>query len=970
MTLRELAQIYAPKVGTDARAYTFVFPNRRAGLFFRKYLSEAVGKTMFAPRLLTINECFHSLSNSRVPDQMDLLFRLYQSYCKIQTSPEPFDSFLYWGKMMLGDYNDVDNHLTEHIEVLFSTIRDTHILSSEFSFLTEAQKRALTEFWGDFQESEARHTLRERETHVDEKDNPHSRFLYVWELLYPVYEQYKRDLQEAGLAYEGMLHREVVEHFDEIEESKFAGQYVFAGFHIRSASEERLMTLMQKRGIADVHVDEEDDYLSKEHYPLPKDIHWVRVPSDVGQCTEVHRILTAIEPTEYEQTCVVLPEEKLLLPLLHTLPEQAKRVNVTMGYPLASTGVYALMEMLFALQKNKRISKGTDVRESEDVQESERDTVSFYHADVTRILRSTFVRQLALQAANEIETRMVEEHMLYVRHDEIPQDELLQLIFAEVAVGEINEACRNINSKDDETYRNINGEDGERCRSIDNEAIAMCRYTDNVLTYIGERVKEQAEAVYQMTKAIRRLMRLLGEHPEIARTMEQKTLYAVMRQLIGDISIPYAGEPLGGLQIMGVLETRGLSFKNLIITDFNDDIYPGKSRGSSYIPYLLRSAFGLPLPERQDRIFAHNFYSMLSGAEHVWLITNSRADDQHSGEPSRYLMQLRYLREADIQEHVVPSIPLKKAIPLGAIEKTPEVVKMLREWGLGSGFSPSALTDWLRCPKKFYFSRVLRLRESAELTDDVAANEFGTCVHAVMQHLYPLREMQTKEQLKDLARKDILRMRVLRLLAQAEKDKEQWKLAQELRPLHDPLALEAVLRHVRAIIEHDANYSAPFQVLSMEEKYSGHVKVGEETYHVSGKIDRVDKRGNIVRVIDYKTGKPTIDYDEAKLFEPDKEHPHEAFQTLCYCLMYSSHLNEGEVLEPHLFAARHFSKGETPQTKVRPKKNPDSTWETEKDSFEEQLGDLIRNMVDEQVPFAPIYDKRQCEYCPFLTYCQ
>lgn len=938
MNLRELAKHYAPIVGNDAREYTFVFPNRRAGLFFRKYLSEEVGSTMFAPRLLTINECFRSLSTLTVPDQMMLIFRLYRTYCDIQKGhAESFDSFLYWGKMMLADYNDIDNHLVSHVRQLFTTINDTHILNEEFDFLTKEQKAAIAEFWKDYQESATHHQ------NVDNDKNPHKRFLYVWELLYPVYEQFRKELKADGLAYEGMLHREVIEHFEEIDSSTLKGKYVFAGFHIRSASEEALMQLMEQKGLATTYIDENEDYLNEKHYPLPKKIDVISVPSDIGQCAEVYRILMKdIHPDEYGDTCIVLPEEMLLLPLLHTLPEDAK-INVTMGYPLSTTAPYALMEMLFSLQRNRR----TLVEDEEPDAE-----MGFFHIDVMRLLHCALVRQAAEEAVDKLEKQMLAEHITFLPESSVMENDFLRMIL----------------------------------HSVDTETpTALCEYLDDILTYLSAMPFAQTEAIYQLLKAIRRVRQLLIEHRELlGNNIEQKTLVAIIRMLTSDITIPYVGEPLGGLQIMGVLETRALSFKNLIITNFCDDIYPGKSRGNSYIPYILRKEYGLPLPERQDRIFAHNFYSMLAGAEHAWLITNSRADDQHSGEPSRYLMQLRYLRHANICETYVPAKPTtQENFKDGAIQKTTETTKQLRQWIAESenGISPSALSDWLRCPKSFFFSRVLKLREQSQLTDDIAANEFGDCVHAIMQNIYPEGKILTQEQLTNLAKKENLRIEIDKLYSLAKEkhhedpaNKDWANMNASLRPLRDPIAYEAVLRHIHELVRYDATH-APLQVLAAEKKFHTELKVeiGDEkiTCRVGGKIDRVDRQGKSIRVVDYKTGKPELEIpDIDSLFNISAKHQHEAFQTLCYCLMYEPKLQEGETLTPHLHAARLLHGG-VGDTAVKLKDQETFVWSAVSTEFSKHMKQLIADILDENVPFTEMFDKKACkDWCPYYSFCR
>ena len=634
--LHAIAQTFVHEVGDDLHRYTFVFPNHRAGLFFRKYLSQYITRPILAPRVMTINECFAELSDLQVVDQLTLLLRLYSEYQQLRPNAESLDHFIYWGKMMLADFSEIDNHLVLHVEALFSSIKDLHDIEERFSYLTDNQRKALSNFWREFQESDRRHPDGEL----------HKRFLHTWDLLYPLYIALHRNLLQEGLAYEGMLHREVLDHWDSIPVERFREQYVFLGFNALTTSERELMLRLQDMDKADFYFDYDSSYLRDPQNKaslfmeenlrlfhsrynlspfasnLSLNLHLISVPSTVGEVHEVHRILSEIIPADCQdltRTAVVLPDEQLLIPLLNAFPESVSKINVTMGYPLRATSLY--MPVAYPEQ---------------------------------------FLQPMP----------------------ELPADFITKMR--------------------DYLHAQING--------------------------------NTSEAIYQLTKVLDRLETALTVYPQIAFTVSD--IQQLLKMLTLESSIPYAGEPLDGLQVMGVLETRALDFDNIIITDFNDDLYPGRSRGNSFIPYLLRVGFDMPTPDRQNAIFAYNFYRMLSYAKNVWFIANSAADEQHSGEISRYFYQLIWQYKLDIQQTTVTYSLDSRATDTDchAVEKDQRVKQL-------TSLSASALTAYLRCPKSFYYKYIERVKEPKQ-DEDISVSDLtlGNVLHEIMQQLYtPLR---------------------------------------------------------------------------------------------------------------------------------------------------------------------------------------------------------------------------------------
>ena len=860
--LQRIAETFVKEVGDNLHNYTFVFPNHRAGLFFRKYLSQHVTQPIFAPRVMSINECFYALTDLQVADSLTLLLRLYNEYQRLRPNAESLERFIYWGKMMLSDFSEIDNHLVEPVEALFASIQDIHALEERFHYLTDNQRKALSQFWKEFQYSDTQHP----------KGELHTRFLSTWDLLYPLYTALRNNLLQDGLAYEGMLHREVLTNWDSIPIERFQDQYVFLGFNALTASERELMLRLQAMNRADFYFDYDSPYLHDPHnraslfmesnlrsfrsrYNISEqseassmsDITLLSVPSTVSEVHEVHRILQDIIPSSSQdltRTAVVLPDEQLLIPLLNAFPEVVDKINVTMGYPLRATSLY--MPVAYPEQFIQPISDNASI----------------------------FITQMR---------------------------EYLQ-------------------SKRDET---------------------------------------NAEGVYQLTKALDRLDCALVTYPQIAFTTED--IKQLFKMLTLETTIPYVGEPLDGLQVMGVLETRALDFDNVIITGFNDELYPGRAANTSFIPYTLRHGFDLPTPDRQNAIFAYNFYRMLSYAKHVWLITNSTADEQHSGEVSRYFYQLKWQYGMDIQHRIV-ALPLDVTSASSGVcsaiakdERTQQLRKL----------SASALSTYLRCPKSFYYKHIEHLSEP-EKDESISVSDLtlGNVLHAIMQELYtPFIGLNiTSSTIEELLDK--------------VNDNTFWATLSPLQDLKGDLLAEHVVRtYVTNILQYDYTQT-PFQFLGAEKKVE---IVLPNNVTINGTIDRIDLQQNTVRIIDYKTGSVDLEYTSMQdVFGIPKtktnEVPHlrnkgksQILQTMLYCFILS---DEYRHLAPYVYSTRRIADPSS-ITCVHPKhaESPLIFDATLRQEFQDELMALISEILNPDIPYSPTDDSHACDYCAFAQLC-
>ena len=861
--LHAIAQTFVTQVGSDLPRYTFVFPNHRAGLFFRKYLSQYVDKPMFAPRVMSINECFSELSDLQVADQLTLLLRLYSEYQRLQPNDETLDQFIYWGKMMLADFSEIDNHLVPHVEALFASIHDLHAIEERFQYLTDNQRKALARFWKEFQDSDKHHPNVEM----------HKRFLHTWDLLHPLYSALRENLLCDGLAYEGMLHREVLERWQSIPQESFREQYVFLGFNALTASERELMLRLQEMGKADFYFDYDSPYLRDpqnkaslfmednlrlftSRFPISDsrlatpsndigDITLISVPSTVGEVHEVHRILSEIIPTDSHdltRTAVVLPDEQLLIPLLNVFPKSVSKINVTMGYPLRATSLY--MPVAYPEQYLIPMPDTADA----------------------------FIVQMR-------------EYLLSLRND------------------------------------------------------------------------DNAEGVYQLIKVLDRLQTALVAYPYIAFTVAD--VQQLLKMLTLETTIPYVGEPLDGLQVMGVLETRALDFDNVIITGFNDDLYPGRTSNNSYVPYTLRCGFDLPTPDRQNAIFAYNFYRMLSYAKRVWFITNSTADEQHSGEVSRYFYQLKWQYGVDVKQVV--------AVNQLVMPSNKECEPILKDARVGelSRLSASALGTYLRCPKLFYYKYIERIQEP-EIDESVSVSEatLGNVLHAIMYVIYTPYVGQT------------ITSSILENLLRQINDDAYWESLSPLQDLKgDKLAEKVVRSYVNNILNYDYTRT-PFQLLAAEQPIR---VVLPNNMTINATLDRIDNKAGLVRVVDYKTGKADLEYTsmadvfgvvplaEGETYALRKKGNAYVLQTMLYCWILSDTYAQ---ISPTIYPARRLSDVSI-TTSVHTSSNDDPLLFDDglKQEFMSELNTLVDEIRNLEIPFLPTTDTHICENCPFVQLC-
>jgi Fe-S-cluster formation regulator IscX/YfhJ len=953
--LFRIAQKYYSEQKDSISNFTFVFPNHRAGLFFQNYLASVAQKPLFSPEILTINECFSLASPWQVSDRLSNLFRLYRIYIQQSGSEESFDSFVYWGEMLLSDFDDVDKYRVDARQ-LFTNITELKEIDRIFNVFTEKQIEAIRQFWSNFI------PVTEGKSQED--------FVATWKILLPVYEQFRAELLAENTATEGMICRDVADKLEsKLEIEEFNGkQFVFVGFNALNPCEKTLMVELQKRNQADFYWDyeaaelrdsenpaslfyAENIYVFPSKYKLEtvveslqdKAIEIIAVPSAVGQTKQVYSILNQLSDNvqqltdhSWMNTAVVLPDESLLIPLLHSFPSQIEKINVTMGFPLKSTPVSGLIEHIFELQKRLRIS-------------SER--VSFYHQTVSNILNHQYIALLCSDDANRLTRKMADNNLIYIEANEFNSNDLLKSIF--------------VPQTDIKTFLPY--------------LLHIIRILQNGWQQASDETHDyrlECDFLYQYYIAINRMNDIVAEIPANVE-MNPETLMRLIRQLTAGITIPFIGEPLNGLQVMGVLETRGLDFENLILTSFNEGVFPAKSNPNSFIPYNLRRGFGLPTTEHQDAITAYNFYRIIHRARKIFFLYDSRTEGMQTGEVSRFLYQLEYHYNVKIKRKIVSfDIGFGSPKPI-QIEKSSAVMEKLQAFCSSEAESPSlsasSINSYIDCPLQFYLTKVEDVEQADEVLETVEANMFGSLFHKVMENLYKpfIGQMIQINDFEKLIKDIPLIENEIHRAFNTEYFKRK---PGNYIPLEgNNLLISSVLKkYILQVLKVD-KARAPFSYIGSEEKIRIQFPIlnGKINVNLKGFIDRIDEKNGQIRILDYKTGSGKLEFKNLpEVFEHNKENRMKfVLQTYLYCLLYELKTGSKNTI-PGIYYIRDLFKDEF-ETELMNKETKEKVtdFEVYKDEFTSLITETLEEIFNPEIPFIQTENAKVCQYCPYTGVC-
>jgi hypothetical protein len=946
--LDRLARYLVQKDPEDLGRTRIILPNRRSGLFLQRHLALQVRRTAWVPQICSISEYINELSQLVLGEPIELFFTLYGVYQELAEQPDPVDEFYLWGDMMLRDFDELDKYLVD-ADLLFRNISDLKELDEPLAGLDPGQVEFIRQFWINFHKGD----------HTPEKE----KFIGGWLLLPELYKRLKHILSGRGEGYQGMQYREIAERIGTGSlEWDWEGPVVVAGFNALNACENRIFSWLQNHG-AEFFWDYDHQYTDPEgkeagrflkenirRFPSPVQLDEFRgleeekkfrifeLPTDVLQAKTVHRILSEEEPDTWHEctnTALVLCDEELLVPVMMSLPGEIRDVNVTMGYPMKQTPVYSFIESLLRMQHNIRINSGGKEL--------------FYHKDVISILLHPYFRKLNDQLSDNLTRGILHDNLVMVERGFF-SGELERSIFK--PVGDAAGLLEYLKAIFNHMLESLAGKGGGMPDALDREFILQ------LLTHLNK------------------LELLVTRYPWIPGSMLERLL----RKMLAALRIPFEGEPLAGLQMMGILETRMLDFKHVILTSMNEETMPASHSSYSNIPYTLRLAFGMPSREDMDAIYAYYFYRLVQRAERVDLLYNSGSEGMRTGEKSRYLYQLTYDRPV---EFIRPGMEVRaREVPSVAIKHTPYVEKVLSRYLSGAEegryLSPSALNTYVDCSLKFYLRYIAGIGEPDEIREEIDAPGFGTVIHDTLKELYSRIADRNSKKVTQGELRDLL-----------DSDRPEKVLRQEFTKQHfkgrkgqdiegrNIIIFHVMLRFLEKIIRTDLTI-APFEFISAEEDHTRTIEfeAGDSTLKVTlgGKIDRIDRLEGIFRVIDYKTGQAVQTFSTLEsLFERDLGNRNSAaMQTLYYAWLVGPEF-PGETVMPGLYTMKGlFEEGFDPALRMTSQKQADriASFSEVEEPFVGLLKGVLGSLFNPVVPFDQRTQDRKCGYCDFASICQ
>lgn len=947
-----------------------VFPNKRAGLFFNQQLAKQHEGPLWAPTYLSISELFQQLSSLRPGDPLQLVCELYTIFKQETGSEETLDDFYFWGELLIGDLDDLDKNLVD-AKQLFSNLSDLKKLMDGHDYLSEEQAEAIRQFFQNFS--------LERRTELKE------RFISLWDKLGGIYQQFHQRLSEWGIAYEGMLYREALERLD--TDALPFDRYVFVGFNVLNKVEIALFKRLQAAGKAMFYWDYDLSYTripqqqgppftheagefifrNLKNFPnelpesmfdvlrKPKEIRFIATPTESAAARYLPKWIESLEkegekPVVNQETAVVLCNEALLSTILHSIPTEVQKVNITMGFPLTQTPVYSFLNALLELHINGyRPSSGRYVFDA-----------------VISLLKHPYTRRISPHA-EQLERQLTQDNRFFPLPSELQQDEFLELIF---------------------THREGNL---ELCRQL-TEAIkhlsTLYRKPEETEESNEEEAPEDVydqlyrESLFKAFTLVTRLSTLIesGEMAEV----KSVTLKRLLTKLFTSANIPFHGEPVVGMQIMGVLETRNLDFRNLIMLSLNEGQLPKAGSDSSFIPYNLRKAFGMTTIEHKNSVYAYYFYRLMQRAEYITLLYNTSSDGLNRGEMSRFMLQLLAEYPHEIQRFHLEAEQSPLSSVSITVEKSPEVMnRMLQSYDLRlkpeAFLSPSALNSYLDCKLMFYYRYVAHLKSPEEVSAEIDSALFGTIFHRSAELIY----QELTRHGKEVRKEDIERLLKEEVRIQAYVDnafKEAFfHVTPQERPEYNGTQLinsKVIVSYLKQLLRNDLQY-APFCMEGMEESVEEVLEIatgmGILPLKIGGTIDRMDSKEDTLRIVDYKTGgSPMTPESIEQLFTPAENRPGYILQTFLYAAIMSR--KQGLKVAPALLYI-HRAAGESYSPVIemgpaRQAKTAVTNFAFYEEEFRERLTALLQEIFDASTPFTQTENDKRCVYCDFKRLCK
>ena len=952
--LKQVAHDLYNKTEGNFTKVAIVFPNKRASLFFNEYLAQESDRPIWSPTYVSISELFRQSSDLSIADPIKLVCDLYKVFQKATGSKETLDDFYFWGEMLIADFDDADKNMAD-THALFSNLKDLNKLMDNYDFLEEGQKEALSQFFHNFS--------------INQVTELKQRFISMWNVLGDIYTEYKALLESQSIAYEGMLYRQVIEQLD-VEALPY-NKYIFVGFNVLNKVEHTLFKKLNEAGKAMFYWDYDTFYLNKtpheagefirrnlrdfpselpasffDNLNQPKEVTFIESPTENGQVRYLPQWIRENLTSQEKETAVVLCNEALLQPVLHALPDNVKHINITMGFPLSQTPAYSFVNALMELH-----TSGYNPNNGR-----------YLFAEVISVLKHPYTRQLSPEA-EKLEQTLTRDNRFYPLPSELKQDNVLELLFT------------------------------PRRNNLD-----LCSMLSEALKEVAVIYQQQAashsdafdqlyrESLFKTYTLVNRFHTLI-ESKEL--NVQAGTFQRLLTRVMSSSSIPFHGEPAIGMQVMGVLETRNLDFRHLIMLSVNEGQLPKAGGDSSFIPYNLRKAFGMTTIDHKIAVYAYYFYRLMQRTEKVTLVYNTATDGINRGELSRFMLQFliewgypvlrKQLEAAQSPQDSTPII----------IEKTPDVMERMKSvFDIRNNpkalISPSALNCYLDCPLKFYYKYVALLSAPDEVTADIDSAKFGSIFHYAAEHIYKdltaHGKLISRENLETLLKDEV------RLQTYVDNGFKElfFNLPPNEQPEYNGIQLinsAVIVKYIQQLLRNDLRY-APFTFVGSEQRIFENIEIctstGDIQSRIGGIIDRIDSKGESLRIVDYKTGGDAdTPANVQSLFIPDKKRSNYVFQTFLYASIVCKKLrekNDSRLVAPALlYIHRAASEKYSPVIQMgeprKPKEPVDNFAQYEGD-FRENLKTLLEDIFNPGISFTQTEIEDKCAYCDFRALCK
>lgn len=949
------ADLYKHTEGNLAHT-AVVFPNKRAGLFFNEYLAQESESPIWSPAYVSISELFRSLSPWEVGDPVKLVCELYKIFRRETQSTETLDDFYFWGEMLISDFDDADKNKVD-TDKLFSNLQDLRNIMDDYTFIDDEQEEAIRQFFQNFS-IERRTALKER-------------FISLWNVLGNIYKGFRESLASQNIAYEGMMYRHVIEHLD-VDKLPYE-KYVFVGFNVLNKVEHTLFTQLKDAGKAVFYWDYDEFYMKENRQavtheagefirrnlrdfpsPLsgelfknlskPKEVHYIASSTENAQARYLPQWIRNNLTTPEKETAVVLCNEALLQPVLHSLPAEVKHVNITMGFPLSQTPVYSFLIALLELHTH-----GFNFKSGR-----------YTFQSVVTLLKHPYTRQLTGQA-ELLEKELTRNNRFYPLPGELGKDEFLTRLFTPLS-GNLN-LCIRLS----ETLQQV--------ASIYQANTSGTEDTDA----FNQLYRESLFKAYTTINRFRTLI----EEDEL--TVQSETFRRLLVKVLSATNIPFHGEPAIGMQVMGVLETRNLDFRHLVLLSVNEGQLPKSGGDSSFIPYNLRKAFGMTTIEHKIAVYAYYFYRLLQRAERITLIYNTSSDGLNRGEWSRFMLQFLIEWPHPITRQFLEAGQSPQGTSPITVEKTPDVMRRMQSLfdvraNPKAKFSPSALNYYLDCPLKFYYRYVAGLSAPDEVSAEIDSATFGSIFHYAAEHIY--KDLTThgkvinKEALETLLRNEVK----LQDYVDTAFKKLFFNVPQNEKPEYNGVQLinsAVIARYLKQLLQNDLRY-APFTFIASEMEVDEPIDIqtpkGVIKSRIGGIIDRMDSKDGTLRIVDYKTGgdADTPPHVES-LFIPDKKRSNYVFQTFLYAAIMCRKQPTMKIVPALLYIHRAATETYSPVIQMgeprKPKEAVEDFSKYEKE-YRERLQGLLEEIFNPEKSFTQTEIIEKCTYCDFKALCK